>query len=65
MKEEKLKEYLLLFPGSSVSTPFTPNTNVYKVKDKIFALYQVKEGYININIKAEPEDNLGYRDIFV
>jgi len=64
MKDSELEKMLLSKNGAVKEFPFDEVTAVYKVMNKIFALVGHKEGFININLKCEPNDALGYRDIY-
>ena len=64
MKDSELEKMLLSKNGAVKEFPFDKVTAVYKVMNKIFALVGHKEGFININLKCEPNDALGYRDIY-
>ncbi|MEA2072558.1 MAG: MmcQ/YjbR family DNA-binding protein [Campylobacterota bacterium] len=64
MTEEELEKVLLAKNGAKKEFPFDEVTAVYKVMNKMFALVSEKEGHININLKALPDDALGYRDIY-
>jgi len=64
MTNEKLEEVLLSKNGSKKDFPFGEDVAVYKVMDKMFALVSDKDGFININLKCQPDDALGYRDIY-
>ena len=64
MTNEELEKTLLAKKGSNKEFPFDKVTAVYKVMNKMFALVSVKEGLININLKCQQDDALGYRDIY-
>jgi len=64
MIDSKLEKVLLTKVGSVKEFPFDEVTAVYKVMNKMFALVGHKEGFTNINLKCEPNDALGYRDIY-
>ena len=64
MTDLKLERYLLSKPASKKEFPFDEVTAVFKVMNKMFALYGHKEGLTNINLKCLPEDALGYREIY-
>ena len=50
--------------GSKKEFPFGLDVAVYKVMGKMFALVSVKDANIHINLKCEPHDAMGYRDIY-
>ncbi len=64
MTEIELEKVLLAKNGSKKEFPFDEVTAVYKVMNKMFALVSIKEDIININLKCQPDDALGYRDIY-
>ena len=64
MKGVELEKVLLAKNGSKKEFPFGEDVAVYKVMNKMFALVSEKDGLININLKCQPDDALGYRDIY-
>ncbi len=64
MTDMELETKLLLYKGSVKEFPFGAKVAVYKVMNKMFALVGTKNGVININLKCQPDDALGYRDIY-
>lgn len=54
----QLSQYLLSFSGSLEDFPFGPETQVFKVKGKMFALIGYRNGKDFINLKAEPNNVL-------
>ena len=61
MNIEQLRDYCLLKPNVTESTPFDEHTLVFKVYDKMFALTNM-EGPLLINLKCEPNKALVLRD---
>lgn len=55
MKIEKLKKILLNKLGSTEEMPFGPETVVYKVGGKMFALFGLEREPIWLNLKCDPE----------
>jgi predicted DNA-binding protein (MmcQ/YjbR family) len=55
MRPAVLREYCLSFPGSLETFPFGPETSVFKVTDKMFALSQLARRPLRISLKCEPE----------
>ncbi|WP_333909659.1 MmcQ/YjbR family DNA-binding protein [Vibrio sp. SCSIO 43137] len=53
---KSLVSLLLSYKGSTEEFPFGPETQVFKVKGKMFALIGRREGKDFINLKADPED---------
>jgi predicted DNA-binding protein (MmcQ/YjbR family) len=55
MRPAVLREYCLSFPGSLETFPFGPETSVFKVTDKMFALSQLARRPLRVSLKCEPE----------
>jgi predicted DNA-binding protein (MmcQ/YjbR family) len=51
---EDFRDYCLLKPGVTEETPFGPDTLVFKVGGKVFALTSI-ETFGSINLKCDPE----------
>jgi predicted DNA-binding protein (MmcQ/YjbR family) len=49
-----LREYCLSFPGSEETFPFGPETSVFKVGGKMFALSQLAQRPLRVSLKCEP-----------
>ncbi len=64
MKIKKLKEYLLSKKDSVVDMPFGPETLVFKVHNKMFALIMVNKNPLRINLKCDPDNAVALRSIF-
>ena len=64
MNEKHLKQYLLSKPEAFEDHPFGFDTHVYKVCDKMFALFYHEGKYIHINLKCEPNEAIQLRDVF-
>src|SRR2546421_4713396 len=56
------REYCLSKPGAVEETPFGPDTLVFKVGGKIFALAALDEVPTTVNLKCEPDLALDLRD---
>lgn len=54
--------YFLTKPGAEETTPFGPDTLVYKVGGKLFALTSPDEFPARINLKCDPERAITLRD---
>ena len=50
-----MRNYLLSKKGMSEELPFGPDSLVFKVVDKIFAIVAYKENPIRISLKCDPE----------
>src|SRR5690606_31303439 len=60
MNIEVFREYCLSLPGTSESLPFGPNTLVFKVGSKMFALTDI-DLFESINLKCDPEKAIELR----
>jgi predicted DNA-binding protein (MmcQ/YjbR family) len=54
MRPTKLRDVCLSFPGSAETFPFGPETSVFKVSGKVFAISRLKEEPIRVSVKCEP-----------
>ena len=52
---EKIKEYCAAKPGSREDYPFGPETLVFKVHKKMYALLSEDDQPLRLNLKCEPE----------
>ena len=55
MTLEELRDICLSKPGTSEDFPFGPDTLVFKVSGKLFALCGVADEPLSVNLKCEPE----------
>lgn len=63
MQFEEIQEYCLSKEGSEETQPFGPDTLVYKVGAKVFAILALSdEGYPRVNLKCRPEYALELRE---
>jgi predicted DNA-binding protein (MmcQ/YjbR family) len=63
--EQNSLEKILLDKACSIKEfPFGDDVAVFKVKNKMFALYSFEENTIRLNIKCEPNDVIAYREIY-
>lgn len=62
MTHDQLHELCLSFPGASLDHPFGPDTAVYKVGGKLFALTGTDAEPPRVNLKCEPLIALQLRD---
>jgi predicted DNA-binding protein (MmcQ/YjbR family) len=51
---EELQRLCLSFPGSVETFPFGPETSVFKVADKVFAISRLGQAPLEISLKCEP-----------
>ncbi|SET34144.1 MmcQ/YjbR family DNA-binding protein [Hymenobacter actinosclerus] len=61
MHIEDFRDYCLLKPGATEETPFGPDTLVFKVGGKIFALTDLNT-FASINLKCDPERAIELRE---
>jgi predicted DNA-binding protein (MmcQ/YjbR family) len=54
MRPDALRAYCLSFPASFENFPFGPETSVFKVAGKMFALSQLAQRPLRISLKCEP-----------
>ena len=62
MDIEAFRIYCLNLPGTEETLPFGPDTLVYKVGGKIFALTGLDEDECSVNLKCEPERAMELRE---
>ena len=58
----KFREYCLSKPSATEGTPFGPDTLVFKVRRKIFAITSFDEVPARANLKCDPDLALELRD---
>lgn len=61
MDIERFRDLCLSFPDVTEELPFGPDTLVYKVKGKIFALTGLN-AFESINLKCDPEEAVELRE---
>lgn len=61
MDIESFRTYCLSFPDVTEEFPFGPETLVYKVKGKLFALTDI-DHFESINLKCDPEKAIELRE---
>jgi predicted DNA-binding protein (MmcQ/YjbR family) len=54
MTADELRDHCLSFRGTEEAFPFGPETSVFKVAGKIFALSRLAETRLRISLKCEP-----------
>ena len=54
MKPHELREHCLSFTGAEETFPFGPETSVFKVAGKMFALSQLAKEPLAVSLKCEP-----------
>jgi len=60
----KIIDYIREMPFSELCHPFGPDTDVFKVSGKMFALSSTHLGRPIINLKGIPEENMSLCDVF-
>jgi predicted DNA-binding protein (MmcQ/YjbR family) len=61
MTPERLRAFCLDFNEAVEEFPFTPDTSVFKVLGKMFALSALDREPLSINLKCDPENALRLR----
>jgi len=51
----ELRRVCLKHPGAEQTFPFGPETSVFKVRGKMFALAQLERKPLKVSVKCEPE----------
>ena len=64
MNYDQAKDYLLNKPAVREDYPFGPDVMVPKIKGKMFATLGVEKGIGNMNLKCDPAQAQGLRDLF-
>jgi predicted DNA-binding protein (MmcQ/YjbR family) len=55
MRPAELRDHCLAFPGAAETFPFGPQTSVFKVAGKMFALSSLGERPLRVSLKCEPQ----------
>jgi predicted DNA-binding protein (MmcQ/YjbR family) len=55
MNPAELRDHCLSYQGAEETFPFGPNTSVFKVGGKIFALSQLGAASLRVSLKCEPQ----------
>ena len=61
---KKVIDYCSSLPEAKEDYPFGPDVQVFKIKDKLFAILTKRQGIHRINLKCHPEEALILREIF-
>jgi predicted DNA-binding protein (MmcQ/YjbR family) len=61
MNSEGLRDHCLSFTAAEETFPFGPETSVFKVAGKMFALSQLGADSLRVSLKCEPELAVGLR----
>jgi predicted DNA-binding protein (MmcQ/YjbR family) len=54
MRAAELREHCLAFPAAAETFPFGPETSVFKVAGKMFALSRLAQRPLQVSVKCEP-----------
>jgi predicted DNA-binding protein (MmcQ/YjbR family) len=52
---EELREWCLSMPGGKLELPFGPETSVFKIAGKIYALARLDAEPLKVSLKCEPQ----------
>ncbi|MEM6396543.1 MAG: MmcQ/YjbR family DNA-binding protein [Bacteroidota bacterium] len=64
MNYDALREYCLSKPGTTEGLPFGPDTLVFKVMGKMFAVAGLNEEEPRVNLKCDPERAIELRETY-
>lgn len=64
MDIEQLREYCLSKKQAEETTPFGPDTLVYKVGGKLFLLFGLDDETVRFNVKCDPDKAVELREEF-
>jgi predicted DNA-binding protein (MmcQ/YjbR family) len=54
VRPAKLRDHCLALPGATETFPFGPETSVFKVEGKMFALSRLAARPLSVSVKCEP-----------
>jgi predicted DNA-binding protein (MmcQ/YjbR family) len=54
VRPAELRKHCLSFPGAAETFPFAPDTSVFKVEGKMFALSPLARRPLRVSVKCEP-----------
>lgn len=64
MNIESLRDYCLSKAGVEETTPFGPDTLVYKVNGKAFLFTGIDNEQLRFNVKCDPDKAIELREVF-
>ena len=64
MNKKTVRTYCLTLPLVREDYPFGPDVQVFKIKEKLFALMTARQGIERVNLKCDPEEAIILREIF-
>jgi predicted DNA-binding protein (MmcQ/YjbR family) len=62
MHIDELRDYCLSKPEAEETTPFGPNTLVYKIKGKVFLILSLDSEPLQFNVKCDPDKAIELRE---
>jgi predicted DNA-binding protein (MmcQ/YjbR family) len=62
MDHKTVEAFILSMPGARLDYPFGPNTAVYKIGDKMFALISESKNPVQLSLKCDPTLSQVLRD---
>ena len=64
MTPEELREWCLSMPGAIEDFPFAPETSVFKIDKKVFALSRLGAAPLKVSLKCDPTLGESLRDSY-
>ena len=64
MNSAELRDHCLSFTGAEETFPFGPETSVFKVAGKMFALSQLAADSLRVSLKCEPQLAEALREVY-
>lgn len=64
MDSRALREWCLRQPGAREEFPFGPETAVFKVSGKIFAISRLDDAALGVSVKCEPDLAVALRETY-
>ena len=64
MNKEGVRNYCLTLPQVKEDYPFGPDVQVFKLKERLFALMTTRQDIERVNLKCDPEEAIILREIF-
>ena len=64
MNKKEVRNYCLTLPQVKEDYPFGPDVQVFKIREKLFALMTTRQSIERVNLKCDPEEAIILREIF-
>ena len=64
MNRKTARTYCLTLPLVKEDYPFGPDVQVFKIKEKLFAIMTTRQSIERVNLKCDPEEAIILREIF-